>query len=1271
MDAPLLQNVVLKFLNELKRVVGESTEVIEGKRQPKENILNVTPNHPEIHEDDSSDSSSFSEGLETTAEDVSQTELGQNSDEIDDIISSLVKISFRIRGISSRDSQAAHKATMHKEFIQDEELNTVDVFSVYSVFDRRHVEEWILQLRKSPESAVSQPQTPPRITSDEVHHEENKSHIKPATFKGSDIRLIERWSKATTVRRRVLAYWRRHARKLAKRDHEPTPQRDQNSSSLTPDTIDSNQTPMLPPIVLGTTHPESLPALSSKGGTLLSGTEATRLPMQMDMTDASSIVSYSTYFSEEGKSTDLPKPPKLKNRESEFTCPYCHVLCPKQDTKGRHWRDHIMQDLQPYQCTYPDCRSADVLFTSKDSWIDHESQDHRRVWRCSEHPDLFKSMEEITHHFELSHTTLGTAQVQEISKHAHSITQDLRTECPFCQSSGPFEEDLTSHMASHMERLALFSIPRSAINDDDDDMSITGGSGVAQGGGSAASLKSVNLTFSDAGSLASSGSDPEITGPQATESSDGKLKLDDALEKDAYSEIWDWLASEDHTLDFDSYIGRRHPGTLRWFFESQIYQSSFSSEGKVLYLRGLPGVGKSVLAAAIINDLRRRFESSGSRIAYYFCSSQRHNRATEALLRSLIRQILEGVSETPKLLQTIHQSYLKDGQLPSLLALLDAFVEATDHVSSLFIIIDGFDVLRGDQDRELSKVLNSLSAKPDKKVIVTSRCINYVDRQFRNWPVMNVKAVEEDLRSYARAATLRNEPQGFLEAVNLEEAETQVVQFSKNIFAFATIYLEFTPTEWMTSAVTGGEPQKMIDSFYIAEMKRNQNSSGFTAALELLAWVVRSPTLLKVAEVKEILHLQARAVQYSTSSERKVDPGQLYDLERLLFWCSGLVVLARGDVLRLFHPTANDYFTRNQKEWFPKAAENQAYLCCEYLTNATDRDESANCDLKYFETKFRFFTHAAIAWGRHAFQAFEQEGGLKKGRLYRVVRNFLSRGWRVQHVAEALRKNIKLIWNGSIPKSFSLHWTRLQLAIYFGLTDIVTDLLHEHKLGAKDLIGEGDNSLVALAAECGHMSISTLLWTRLNWEPCALDDGLLGAARGGFKNIAVMAMDHGADPRKPAPLCAASQCGHEDIVRQLLDTAPDLVKLTQEEPLRLAIKNGHSSVVRLLFERGTSMPADARKLLLDSIQRKDMNMVQILLEKEPRLANGDSEGGTTPLFLAIDQDDVAMVKVLLKCGASVLEEDEAGKTPAYVARVNGQKEIQDVIEIWERRRENR
>ncbi|KAK1654283.1 hypothetical protein BDP81DRAFT_402432 [Colletotrichum phormii] len=166
MDTPLLQNMVLKFLNQLQKSVSESTEIVGGKRQPKEKMLVEAMSHPQAHEYDSSGSSSCSDELEKSTDDESQTELGQNSEEIDDIISSL--------------------------FAQDEERNTVDVFSVYSVFDRRHVEEWILQLRKSSEATFLKPKTAVHTTSDEVDYERSQSHVKASIFKDNDKRLIDR-----------------------------------------------------------------------------------------------------------------------------------------------------------------------------------------------------------------------------------------------------------------------------------------------------------------------------------------------------------------------------------------------------------------------------------------------------------------------------------------------------------------------------------------------------------------------------------------------------------------------------------------------------------------------------------------------------------------------------------------------------------------------------------------------------------------------------------------------------------------------------------------------------------------------------------------------------------------------------------------------------------------------------------------------------------------------------------------------------------------------
>ncbi|KAK1730954.1 uncharacterized protein BDZ83DRAFT_776467 [Colletotrichum acutatum] len=1226
MDAPLLQNVVLKFLNELKKTVHESTKVVEGKRQPKENFLIETLSYPSAHEDDSSSSSSCSEGLEIINGNFAQTELGQNSDEIDDIISSLVKVSFRIRGIRSRDSQTARKAMIYKEFIQDEEMNTFDVFSIYSVFDQRHVEEWIVQLRKAAEARVSTSHDPAQNTTDRVGNGEDQSHERISIFRDSDKRLIDRWSKAATVRRRTLAYWRRHARKLAKLDPEAVQQESQVIVPM-PESFDTIQPAVLPPRILRVTAPDSVVVPSSEGVTLLSETEATQIPTQMDVTDTLSTASHSTYWSEEGKTTNLPKPPKLESWKSEFTCPYCHVLCPKRDTRGRHWRDHIMQDLQPYQCTYSDCESADVLFTSKDSWTGHESQVHRKVWRCFEHPDLFTSEDELALHFELSHATLGSTQVQEILKHAYTSTQDLRTECPFCLSHGPFEEDFTSHMASHMERLALFSIPTGMGNDDQgygsDGQSKTSGSGAAQGGGSVSSLNSVSLAFSDAGSLLPSASEPGTTGRQTTDSPAFEPQDDDAPKLDASSEreLWDWLAPERQTRVYESYLGKRHPGTLRLFFKSTEYRSSISSmdlwrtsdpfKGRRLYLPGLPGAGKSVLAAAIIEDLAKRFKSPGLRIAYYFCPSRRQKRTTEALLQSLIRQILEGLPEIPDIVRTLYGSYLQDGTLPPQSALLDILKEAAGKVSRLFIIIDGFEILSSDQGRKLSESLGSLAQSFNTHVLVTSRSIPYIEHNFGLWWTMNVRGSKEDLRSYARAAILHDNTSTSLEVEKLQQAETRVVQFSKRVFSFATIYLEstiLTPTEWTGHANPGRELQKMIDIFYTAEMKRNQDFSGFETVTELLAWVVRSPTRLQLRELKEVLLLQAE----SGSTRGAVDPDHLHDMEKLLFWCSGLVVHSDDGSLQLFHPTANEYFIRNQTKWFPKAAENQAYFCCVYLRNATDKDEDLDHGLQYYITKYPFVVHAAVAWGRHAFQAFEKNG-LGQVRLYILVQDFLS--------------------------------------------------------SKEDVVLGGSPSLFELAAECGHKPILDLLLDRWNRERSIIDGILLGAARGGCKDIAKMALDLGADPRKPAPLCAASQYGQDRIIRLLLNTAADLVEYGHEEPLRLAIRNGNLSIIRLFFDRGVPHYANwnPEKLLSEAIKAKRKSITRFLLKTEPRLVTAELEEGTKPLFLAIEQDDIGMVELLLQCGARVHEKAKDGLTPKEKANDLGRTRMVDAIASWEER----
>jgi len=78
-----------------------------------------------------------------------ETELSQNMAEIDDILSDLFKLSFKIRSAATRQSHApsAARALQHKEMIQVDGVHE-DLFDIYHRFDRLHVEEAFRHFRR-------------------------------------------------------------------------------------------------------------------------------------------------------------------------------------------------------------------------------------------------------------------------------------------------------------------------------------------------------------------------------------------------------------------------------------------------------------------------------------------------------------------------------------------------------------------------------------------------------------------------------------------------------------------------------------------------------------------------------------------------------------------------------------------------------------------------------------------------------------------------------------------------------------------------------------------------------------------------------------------------------------------------------------------------------------------------------------------------------------------------------------------------------------------
>ncbi|KAF7577167.1 MACRO domain containing protein 1 [Pyrenophora tritici-repentis] len=365
-----------------------------------------------------------------------------------DIIDNLYKLSVRIRtpSIRSRSLKAS-------SYMQKDPETGVDVLSMYAELDLKHVQELLSDLRRS-----------------FPNNEEMDKDF-----------LIVRLSKSITLRRRNFKYWKRHRDKLGAATGDELFQAGVIVTAEEPGTARNDTLEAQPAIPLITTRQE---APSQKTGrTFLSGTEATQHHQSLDdIVDTKSVTSYAVTVKDlHGKAVSLPPPPQTANGEKDFECPYCWIVCPARYGNSRAWKTHLLQDLQPYCCTYPDCESSEQLFRSRREWAEHEAS-HRKVWRCPEHSAaMYNSQTGLENHFRHQHPdSFSEIQLLTAVKVGETTTIDMREQCPICYAPADMEGlgDFHSHIANHLERIATFALPHS--RDDDED----GTSGVASRGSS-------------------------------------------------------------------------------------------------------------------------------------------------------------------------------------------------------------------------------------------------------------------------------------------------------------------------------------------------------------------------------------------------------------------------------------------------------------------------------------------------------------------------------------------------------------------------------------------------------------------------------------------------------------------------------------------------------------------------------------------------------------------------------------------------------------------
>ena len=130
-------------------------------------------------------------------------------------------------------------------------------------------------------------------------------------------------------------------------------------------------------------------------------------------------------------------------------------------------REHLLRDLRPYVCTYPDCADGDQLYDSWKDWVAHETWTHNRIWRCIKHTEkTFYNVEDFQQHLRETHTQ-SQAELTEITEASAVVSTNPNRLCPFCESSAKSTNKMENHVGAHLQRIALFALPRSTEHDRD------------------------------------------------------------------------------------------------------------------------------------------------------------------------------------------------------------------------------------------------------------------------------------------------------------------------------------------------------------------------------------------------------------------------------------------------------------------------------------------------------------------------------------------------------------------------------------------------------------------------------------------------------------------------------------------------------------------------------------------------------------------------------------------------------------------------------------
>ncbi|CVK84365.1 uncharacterized protein FPRN_01929 [Fusarium proliferatum] len=465
-----------------------------------------------------------------------------------------------------------------------------------------------------------------------------------------------------------------------------------------------------------------------------------------------------------------------------------------------------------------------------------------------------------------------------------------------------------------------------------------------------------------------------------------------------------WLRTIDPAADQDifSKIRAEYPGTGRWLLDNETFKGwidlRYARIPPLLWLTGLPGAGKTILASLIVEEVQKL--TPKPHVLFFYCKQNvsEHNTFL-AIARSFILQLL---NQDRSLLLYLHRKHCDSNEavLSSIPLIQEILKFLLSSCKSAYIIIDGLDECEREERKVITQWFRHLVESLPENAPDRLRClfVSQDDRigtkDLQGLARINIEPHDNqnDVLAYSRAQAEELSRKFEFSEEESSRIATSVTKSVKGIFLLAKLI-------WINliAQITLAEVEEQMKEFppeinkaYERIMDRiihKAPQKTRAGALQLFGWLVCAKRPLKWHEIQSLKSINFDQQLVDFARHKLSVSGK--DL------CGSLVELREDGTLELIHVSAKMFLIENSRYIDIVAKELElACLCIDYLNlPAFGCPPIAE---RILNGDYGFLDYAILNWTRHLEAGILQVDGHEDriGELSESLETFIRMHWK-------------------------------------------------------------------------------------------------------------------------------------------------------------------------------------------------------------------------------------------------------------------------------------